>query len=196
MAVFLSITLGVKKSIYFSYIKNDIYISQVCLQEHVQRRITKYIPKDYQSDYNVKANLFNQFFSVFSSHSMTNQSQMKSTLDVCIGHVNILPAEVYKALTQLKTSKSMGIDWIGPVILKHCASALFLPLHNLFHQSLIHGVLPQEWKVHLITPVYKSGEKSDVKNYRPILLLCFVSKVLERLVFDHITTFAAPLITT
>uniref|UniRef100_A0A1X7UDS9 Uncharacterized protein n=1 Tax=Amphimedon queenslandica TaxID=400682 RepID=A0A1X7UDS9_AMPQE len=161
MAVFLSITLSVKKSIYLSLVRSRmtyIYISQVCLQEHVQRRITKYIPKNYQSDYNIKANLFNQFFSVFSSHSMTNQSQMKSTLDVCIGRVNILPAEVYKSSTQLETSKSMEIDHISPVILKHFASALFLPQHNLFRQSLIHGVLPQEWKVHLITPVYKSGK--------------------------------------
>ena len=97
------------------------------------------------SDDSVKANIFNQFFfSVFSSHSMTNQSQMRSPPEACIDRVNILPAEVYKALAQYKPLKSMGIDQIGPVILKHCASALFLPLHHLFCQSLIHGVLPQE----------------------------------------------------
>uniref|UniRef100_A0A1X7VW29 Reverse transcriptase domain-containing protein n=1 Tax=Amphimedon queenslandica TaxID=400682 RepID=A0A1X7VW29_AMPQE len=146
-------------------------------------------------DDSIKANLFNQFFSVLSSHAMTNQSQIRSPPEVCIGCVNILPADVYKTLTQLKTPKSMGIDQIGPVILKHCASAIFLP-HHLFCQSLMHGVLPQEWKVHLITPSSESGERSDVKNCRPITLLCSVSKVLERLVFDHITTFIVPLITT
>uniref|UniRef100_A0A1X7TEY0 Reverse transcriptase domain-containing protein n=1 Tax=Amphimedon queenslandica TaxID=400682 RepID=A0A1X7TEY0_AMPQE len=43
-----------------------------------------------------------------------------------------------------------------------------------------------EWRTHLVTPVYKSGDRSSVKNYRPISLLCILSKVLERLIFERI----------
>ena len=43
--------------------------------------------------------------------------------------------------------------------------------------------------VHLITPIYKSGEKSSANNYRPISQLCFVSKVLEKIIFDKIIGF-------
>ena len=43
------------------------------------------------------------------------------------------------------------------------------------------------------TPIFKSGDKSSVKNYRPISLLCTISKVLERLVFicvaDHVADY-------
>ena len=35
----------------------------------------------------------------------------------------------------------------------------------------------------------KSGEKNLVSNYRPISLLCNVSKVLEKLVYDKIINF-------
>ena len=35
----------------------------------------------------------------------------------------------------------------------------------------------------------KSGEKCLVPNYRPISLLCVSSKVLEKIVFDHILHF-------
>ena len=73
--------------------------------------------------------------------------------------------------------KAMGIDGIGPKILKHCALALFKPIHHL---SITKHCLPTEWRFHLITPVYKSGDKSSVKNYRPICLLCIISKVLEK----------------
>ena len=44
-----------------------------------------------------------------------------------------------------------------------------------------------------VTPIFKSGNKVSVKNYRPISLLCIISKVFERIVFnkiyDHIASF-------
>ena len=41
--------------------------------------------------------------------------------------------------------------------------------------------------MHIITPVYKSGDKSNLKNYRPISLLSSISKILERLIYNKIT---------
>ena len=38
----------------------------------------------------------------------------------------------------------------------------------------------------MIVPVYKSGDRSDVRNYRPVSLLCTVSKVPEKLIYDQI----------
>ena len=37
-----------------------------------------------------------------------------------------------------------------------------------------------------MVPVYKSGDKSSVSNCRPISLLCILSKVLERIVYNNI----------
>ena len=46
--------------------------------------------------------------------------------------------------------------------------------------------LPEEWRIHLVSPIFKSDERNDVRNYRPISLLCLLSKVLERLVYNNI----------
>ena len=35
----------------------------------------------------------------------------------------------------------------------------------------------------------KSGDRSSISNYRPISLLCSISKVLERLVYDKVFEF-------
>ena len=83
----------------------------------------------------------------------------------------------------------MGIDGIGPKILKRCALALYKPLHHLFLLSLSQHSLPSDWRVHLIIPVFKSGDKSSVRNYRPLSLLCSVSKILEKLIYDKIIPF-------
>ena len=83
----------------------------------------------------------------------------------------------------------MGIDGIPPKLLRNCALALLIPIHHLFSTSLEKHVIPHEWKCHSITPIHKSGDKSQVTNYRPISLLCTISKLLERLVYDHLNKF-------
>ena len=46
--------------------------------------------------------------------------------------------------------------------------------------------LPLEWCTHCIVPIFKSGDKSSVSNYRPVFLLCNSSKALEKLIHDKI----------
>ena len=103
---------------------------------------------------------------------------MPSTHD-CISSIDISIEEVLDALTNLDPSKASGLDNIGPSILKNSASILSRPLHYLFSLSLTSGKIPTEWKIHTIVPVFKSGDKTSIKNYRPISLLNHVSKVLE-----------------
>ena len=55
--------------------------------------------------------------------------------------------------------------------------------------SLNSHSIPGDWKQHTIIPVYKSGDKSTLKNYRPISLLCSISKLLESLIYNKIIEF-------
>ena len=49
--------------------------------------------------------------------------------------------------------------------------------------------VPLEWRTHLIKPIFKSGDRNNIRNYRPISLLCVVSKILERIVYNHLIDF-------
>ena len=60
-------------------------------------------------------------------------------------------------------------------------------MFHLFSLSITNDVIP--WKCHSITPIHKSGDKSQVTNYRPISLLCIISKVLKRIVYNHLNKF-------
>ena len=106
-----------------------------------------------------------------------------------INNFTIEPSDTFNALASLDPSKAMGSDKISPKVLKYCATALYEPVTHLFQLSIDQGYLPLEWKLHLITPIFKSGNRSLIKNYRPISLLCIISKVLERLIFDNIIEF-------
>ena len=80
----------------------------------------------------------------------------------------------------------MGIDGIPNYVLKCCAESLCRPIQHLFVQCIQQACLHAEWKINKITPIHKSKDISSVCNYRPISLLCCVSKVLERIVFDKV----------
>jgi hypothetical protein len=67
-------------------------------------------------------------------------------------------------------------------------------LTRLFNMSLSLGVVPINWKRANITAVFKKDDPSLSCNYRPISLLCVLSKVLERCVHSHSYYHLAPLI--
>lgn len=82
-------------------------------------------------------------------------------------------------------TKSMGYNGIGPSLLKFCALPLHKPLHHLFPLSLSQHYLPQDWRVHLIKPIHKSGNKTSIENYSPVSLLSSISK-------EFVKTYASP----
>ena len=59
----------------------------------------------------------------------------------------------------------------------------------IFNRSLQVGYFPQSWKSSHVIPVFKSGDRSNIENYRPISILPAVSKVFECLVRDTLFNF-------
>ena len=51
--------------------------------------------------------------------------------------------------------------------------------------SLALGAVPRKWKEANIPPVFKREDPMLAESYRPISLLCILSKVLERCVYNH-----------
>ena len=47
-----------------------------------------------------------------------------------------------------------------------------------------------------LVPVHKKGDKSQVPNYTPISLLCIVSKVMERYIYNNVFKVVEPIINT
>ena len=138
-----------------------------------------------------KAALFNEFFHSVFIHSHFNLPPFDSLSQPphCIDNACISQLNVLEALQCLTSDKSSGLARIGPKLLKNCALALYIPIHHLFSLSLASHTIPSEWKIHSITPIHKSGDKSLVSNYRPISLLCIISKVLERIIYNRLSKF-------
>ena len=70
------------------------------------------------------------------------------------------------------------------MILKNTASGISPYLTKLFNHSLRTSSFPDSWKKCNVCPVFKKNDKQTKSNYRPISLLCNVSKVFERLIYN------------
>uniref|UniRef100_A0A1X7V2D1 Reverse transcriptase domain-containing protein n=2 Tax=Amphimedon queenslandica TaxID=400682 RepID=A0A1X7V2D1_AMPQE len=115
-----------------------------------------------------KANLFNAYFySVFTDCSDFDFDPASSS-PIMTNSLLSFEDEVFCELSSLDGSKALGIDGIGPLYLKHYAVALTPPLTYLFNLSVSTHSLPLDWRTHLIKPIFKSWDKCNVANYRPI----------------------------
>lgn len=135
-----------------------------------------------------KAELFNKYFQSTFKRDVTSVDGLSHTDTL---HINELSNVVFNsnmvecAMLNLDVDKARGPDGI-PAVVQECAHELSPSLTQLFNLSMATGQLPSQWKSANVVPVHKKKAKSDVCNYRPVSLLCIISKVMERCIFDHI----------
>lgn len=97
--------------------------------------------------------------------------------------------EISNACDQLQSKNSLDFNNLSMNFLKKVISNIFVPLAHVFSLSLSSGVVPQQLKIAKVVPVYKSGCKDSMDNYRPISLLGCFSKVLEKIVCARLSDF-------
>ena len=96
---------------------------------------------------------------------------------------------VRKQLKDLKTNKAIGLDKIGAKMLKDSAYVSAPVLTNLFNRSLRSSTFPNIWKSGKVSALFKSGDRSDPNNYRPITILPKMSKILEKVVHSQVYSY-------
>lgn len=84
---------------------------------------------------------------------------------------------VWKQLTKLKKDKSPRSDRIDNETWKYMPKEIGETYLNLINKIWIGEGFPEDWKMSLITPIYKRGDKGEVENYRGITLLNTAYKV-------------------
>ena len=140
------------------------------------------------SDSNSMATILNDYFSsIFTQHHDKTiphlpPENFKEELKLLF----ITKHMVEEKLKKLKDSPSSGPDCIPSLILKRFSSLLAGPLAIIFNKSIRSSVVPEDWLLGNVTPIYKKGSKCKPEHYRPVSLTCICCKVLESFIKDCI----------
>ncbi len=67
-------------------------------------------------------------------------------------------------------------------MLKELEAEVSIPLSIIFNKLLTETVVPADWKLGNVTPIYKKGPKGNPGNYCPVSLTSVPCKLLESII--------------
>ena len=88
----------------------------------------------------------------------------------------------------LSNNSTAGYD-VQPSTMKMLTKVYIKPLTYLINISIYQGIFPEELKVAKVIPIYKSDDKQMNQNYRPISVISYFPKVLEKSMYNHVIDF-------
>ena len=101
---------------------------------------------------------------------------------------HISPQKLEKLLSDIDECSSEGSVSIPSCVFKNCSESLAVPLSFIFNSCIDTNIIPDDWKISFITPVYKGkGKKNSIENYRPISILSPVAKLFESYIGEQLT---------
>uniref|UniRef100_A0A672ZLQ3 Reverse transcriptase domain-containing protein n=1 Tax=Sphaeramia orbicularis TaxID=375764 RepID=A0A672ZLQ3_9TELE len=98
--------------------------------------------------------------------------------------------EVSKLLSSSRPTTCL-LDPIPSNLLQSVAPTITAPITHVINASLTSGTFPTVFKQAQVTPLLRkpSLTPTQVENYRPVSLLPYLSKTIERAVFKQVTEF-------
>ena len=90
--------------------------------------------------------------------------------------------DITNKLRYLDVSKAPGMGEISSNFLKDCVEVLAKPICYVINLSMKLSTFPDKCKIAKLMPLFKKKLRTGPKNYRPILLLPVLSKLIERAV--------------
>lgn len=140
------------------------------------------------TDHKNIADSFKDHFSVRSPLGPTS-AEVRDTETIVTGRNAKIPAKtVATIISRMQRGKSPGHDGLSIEHFKHAGVYLSRVLSLFYSLCIGHSYLPEPLMRTIVVPVVKNktGDTSDMNNYRPISLATTAAKVLDRLLNSYL----------
>jgi hypothetical protein len=120
------------------------------------------------------------------------QTHIDNNIPSQIGSIGVIEIESYEVnsiINSLKPDSAAGWDMIPTRFVIQAKPILVPLLVYLGNLILEQGIFPRNLKRSIIHPVYKSGDRGDINNYRPISVLPIFAKIIEKLINSRLISY-------
>ena len=97
--------------------------------------------------------------------------------------------EIIDIVNKCKAKTSLDNHGFDMALVKNIIEYVAKPLTYICNQSLKTGIFPDKMKIAKVIPIYKTGDKHVMTNYRPVSLLPQFSKILEKVFYKRLDKF-------
>ena len=97
--------------------------------------------------------------------------------------------EIRDIMLNLKKNSAPGDDQITICDILNIKESIIKILVKLTNRVLLSGQFPEELKIGKISPIYKSGPRDCMSNYRPITVISTFSKIVETVIKNRMLSF-------
>jgi len=149
------------------------------------------LPSLFASYFNSKVNTIRDKLDSQSS-SLTSHVETPFS-DAFLSSFTPVNCEEVRKFILKCSPKTCQLDAVPTKLLFECIDSVLPAITHVFNHSLESGIFPDSFKKALVKPLLKkpSLDPKDLKNYRPVSNLSFLSKVLEKIVlaqlFEHLS---------
>lgn len=141
---------------------------------------------DFNSDKEM-ANYCNEYFSQIGldmaakiNNTINNSSIKYPAIMNSMALSPVNKNEIIKHINSLKNDSAPGIDGITAKLIKKCHEYFLEPLVHIINLIFEKGSIPEDFKISIVTPIFKKGSKKEISNYRPISLITNFAKIFEK----------------
>ena len=75
---------------------------------------------------------------------------------------------IEKIMLELDINKAIGPDNLRNLVYTNLAKTVSKSVLLFFQTLLNKGIFPETWKLSEVVPIFKDGNKCDIKRYRPM----------------------------
>ena len=159
----------------------------------IEKIITNNI--EYTSNFDI-AEEFSKYFSKVADE-LRNHIPPTSTNPMSFIRPNnsnsmiLTPVTTHECETLIKNVKNTksSTNEIPIILIKEISAKIAPCLCEIINLSFLTGVFPDCLKCATIIPIFKIGNRCEVKNYRPISLLPVFAKIMEKCLFTRLSNY-------
>ena len=182
---------------------NDIKKSWVVIKSIINKNKKPHIQGRFKigenlitSDKELISNKFNDFFinigpTLAKSIPCVNESPLSYLGNRLTESIYLAPVnenEIGQLIKSLKDTTA-GFDDLNSMCLKISSRFLLKPLTHICNLSISQGIFPEQLKIANVIHLYKSDDSTSFNNYRPVSVLCVLSKIFEKIMYNRVAAF-------